>query len=591
MPRGELHKRKNFQGFPVSRDDITVRLAGESGEGVISGGDILTNGAARTGYWAYTFRTYPSEIKGGPCMYQVRMGRERVLSRGNTTDLLVCFNQEGFDRENNAVGPEGYIVYEESSVKVTPEFEDRAHAAPLEKLAEEVGGSKRGKNMVAIGTVCGLLDLDTTKIEELILKRYAHKGEVGESNIKALKAGVESVKEGLGDRLKLGQPKSTGKDDRLLLSGNQAICLGALNAGLNFFAGYPITPASDILEWLTGQLPKFDGLAMQTEDEISAMSAIIGASYAGKKSMTATSGPGLSLMAELIGLAGMAEIPTVIVDSQRAGPSTGMPTKTEQSDLNFALYGSHGDSPRVVMAPTSVDDCFTVMVEAFNAAECYQVPVIVLTDQSLSHRLETVPGLKLEEYEVVDRIRPDESLANNDYQRYSDTESGISPMSVPGGKGAYVSTGIEHDEGGHPQYEPELRNKMMDKRFRKLDPLAASGRFTEWGPKDADVGILGWGSAEGAAQEASRLAANEGITVAGFYPRTLMPLPVDAITEWVEGKKRIIVPEVNYAGQFARLLRSDAGIEVESIARITGLPFTATDIFESIKVGEGAKVG
>ena len=575
----------------MSRSDITVRLAGESGEGVISGGDILTNGAARTGYWAYTFRTYPSEIKGGPCMYQVRMGCEKVLSRGNTTDLLVCFNQEGFDREHNVVSPEGYIVYEESSVEVTPEFKDRAHPAPLEELAKEAGGSIRGKNMVAIGTVCGLLDLDTTKIEELILKRYAHKGEVGESNIKALKAGVESVKEGLGDKLKLGAPKLTGADDRLLLSGNQAICLGALQSGLNFFAGYPITPASDILEWLTGQLPKFDGLAMQTEDEISAMSAIIGASYAGNKSMTATSGPGLSLMAELIGLAGMAEIPTVIIDSQRAGPSTGMPTKTEQSDLNFALYGSHGDAPRVVMAPTSVDDCFTVMIEAFNAAECYQVPVIILTDQSLSHRLETVPRPNLKDYEVVDRIKPDESLAGNDYERYADSESGISPMSVPGGKGAYVSTGIEHDAGGNPQYEPELRKKMMDKRFHKLEPLATSGRYSEWGPKDADIGILGWGSTEGAAQEASKLAADEGITVAGLFPRILMPLPVDMIKEWAEGKQRIFVPEVNYAGQFARLLRSDVGIEVESITRITGLPFTAIDIFENIKQSQGAKVG
>ena len=372
------------------RDDITVRLAGESGEGVISGGDILTTGAARTGYWALTFRTYPAEIKGGPCMYQVRIGIEPVRSQGDAVDLLICFNQEAFDLHHQELADDGHLVCDAESVRVTPEYESRSSEVPLGAIAQEAGGSRRGKNMVAVGLVCGLLGIDTARIEEMILKRYAHKGDVGEANIRSLLAGFDYASDELPDGgHRLGAAGATD-DDRVLLSGNQAICLGALHAGL---ATTPATrsrrPRTSSSGWRAG-CRRFGGVAIQTEDEIAALASVLGASFAGKKAMTATSGPGLSLMAELVGLAGMAEIPAVIVDAQRSGPSTGMPTKTEQSDLNHALYGGHGEAPRVVMAPTSVDDCFHIMVDAFNAAEKYQVPVIVLSDQSLSHRLETI---------------------------------------------------------------------------------------------------------------------------------------------------------------------------------------------------------
>src|SRR3954453_13669677 len=317
-------------------------------------------------------------------------------------------------------------------------------------------------------------------------------------------------------------------DARRLLSGNQAICIGALPAGLTYYAGYPITPASDILEWLAGRLPRFGGAAIQTEDEIAALASVLGASFAGRKAMTATSGPGLSLMAELVGLAGMAEIPAVIIDAQRSGPSTGMPTKTEQSDLNHALFGGHGEAPRVVMAPTSVEDCFHVIVEAFNAAERFQVPVIVLSDQSLSHRLETVRRPDFSAIEVISRERPDAGQ-NGSYRRYELRPDGVSPMSVPGAHGAYVSTGIEHDEAGNPHYEPELHEAMMSKRFRKLQPLARDGRITFTGPERGDVGLLGWGSTEGAALEAAQICLDRGVAVSTCYPRTLAPLPVERI--------------------------------------------------------------
>jgi 2-oxoglutarate ferredoxin oxidoreductase subunit alpha len=568
--------------------DITLQLAGESGEGVISGGDIFTSGAARAGYWGLTFRTYPAEIKGGPCMFQVRIGAERIRSIGNQTDLLVCFNQEGFDLQHDTVGEAGIVIVDAESAKVTDEFKDRSYEAPFSQIAEEAGGSRRGKNMAVVGLVCGLLDIDTTQLEQLILKRYAHKGDVGEANIASLKGGQAYAVANLPDVCNVRKPTEPERE-RILLSGNQAIVAGALHAGLTYFAGYPITPASDILESLAARLPKFGGVAIQTEDEIAALASVLGASFTGAKAATATSGPGLSLMSELVGLAGTAEIPAVIIDAQRAGPSTGMPTKTEQSDLNHAVYGSHGEAPRVVIAPTTVDDCLTCTVEAFNAAETYQVPVILLSDQSLSHRLETVDRPILNDIEVEDRLTHAGASSNGNgataerYKRYAVNESGISPMAIPGAPGAYVSTGIEHDELGHPGYTPELHVTMQHKRFSKLDPLMTLSRVTQTGPEQATVGILGWGSTEGAAIEAAEILRAEGISAATFYPRVVWPLPAERIKAWAAGMETIFVPEVNLTGQFARIVRAECEIPVIQQNQITGLPFTAKAIADFIK--------
>lgn len=567
--------------------DITLQLAGESGEGVISGGDILTAGAARAGYRALTFRTYPAEIKGGPCMFQVRIGAEPVRSIGNQTDLLVCFNQEGFDLQHETVGSSGIVIADAESCKVTEQFEGRSFEVAFSAMAEEAGGSRRSKNMVIVGMVCGLLDIDISQIEALILSRYAHKGDVGEANIASLRAGRDHARQNLPDVCNVIRPAEP-EHKRILLSGNQAIVAGALHAGLDYFSGYPITPASDILESIAARLPRMGGVAIQTEDEISALASVLGASFSGAKAMTATSGPGLSLMAELIGLAGTAEIPAVIVDAQRAGPSTGMPTKTEQSDLNQAVYGSHGEAPRVVIAPTSVADCLNCTVEAFNAAETYQVPVILLSDQSLSHRLETVDRPDLTQISVEERTRPADPRSIFDdsaerYRRYALTASGVSPMAVPGSPGAYVSTGIEHDEMGHPAYTAEIHGAMQAKRFDKLQPLAESSRVTTTGPESATVGILGWGSSEGAAIEAAEILRERGISAATFYPRVICPMPVARIRAWAEGMDFVFVPEVNLTGQFARMVRADCGIDARSQTQITGRPFTAAMIADFIE--------
>ena len=568
----------------MARKSVVIRMAGESGEGVISSGDILTQAAARRGYWTQTFRTYPAEIKGGPCMYQVRIGEERIHSHGKWVDLLVCFNQEAWDLHHDALHPDGVILYDETECEIPAEFLPRARPVRMDKLAKELGGSTRAKNMVAVGAVSAVISFDTTPIEEFVLRRFAHKQGVADANIAALKAGADEAAD-LAGTLAITEAVEVD-EDRILISGNQAISVGAVAAGVEYFAGYPITPASDILEWLSARLPGVGGITIQCEDEIASLSSVIGASFTGARAMTATSGPGLSLMSELIGYAGMAEIPCVIVDAQRGGPSTGLPTKTEQSDLDHALYAGHGESPRVVIAPVSVEDCFWATVDAFNYAERFQVPVIILTDQGLATRLEVITRPDESKVERWER-KTSAGLEPEEYRRYELTDDGISPMGVPGEDGGqYVATGISHDEYGHPAYTPDIVVSMHKKRWAKLEPLRNGlVRHAGHGDQQPEIAIIGFGSTFGPVREAIDLLAAEGHSIGAFYPRVLGPFPVDAVKAFTARAKRVIVPEVNFTGQLARLIRAEVGIQVESNARCDGLPFTAEDIHDIVTQG------
>ena len=415
---------------------------------MISGGDILTTGAARTGYWALTFRTYPAEIKGGPCMYQVRVGAESVHSQGDTVDLLVCFNQEAFDLHHQELADDGHIVCDAESVRATPPYESRSSEVPLGASPRRRAATGAARTWCRSGLVCGLLGLDTARIEEMILKRYAHKGDVGESNIRSLRAGFEHARDHLPEGAhRLGAPTRT--DDSACCSGNQAICLGALHAGLRYYAGYPITPGLRHPRMAGRRAAALRRRRDPDRGRDRRAGVVLGASFAGKKAMTATSGPGLSLMTELVGLAGIAEIPAVIVDAQRSGPSTGMPTKTEQSDLNHALYAGHGEAPRVVMAPTTVADCFHVTVEAFNTAK---VP-------GARHR--ALRPVALASLETIARPHPPPATSSKRDAAARRREQRLLPAvpdprrrRIPDGHSRLprrvVSTGIEHDEAGHP---------------------------------------------------------------------------------------------------------------------------------------------
>jgi len=576
-------------------NEITIRIGGESGEGTISGGDLIALGAARWGYHVYTFRTFPAEILGGPCMFQVRLGDQPIKSMGDYPDVLVCLNKEAYDRNISDLRHGGVLVYDPADF--TPDAGDFiAYAIPFNELARKEVQLFHTKNMIVIGAISALFGPPLEALVQVVESKLSRSRKANpvlmEKNMLALEIAMKYVTQQLykRDPFKLGPVE---KADRVVLNGNQAVVAGALAAKCGFFAGYPITPASDIMEGLAKELPQVGGTFMQAEDEIAALASVLGASFGGVRSMTATSGPGFSLMTELIGYASMAELPAVIVDAQRAGPSTGMPTKMEQSDLSFALNASHGDTPRMIIAPANVADCYSLIITAFNMAERYQMPVIFLTDQSLTARVESVDRSAFKPMEIEERVKIESNGASvngatqaaHSYSRYAYTESGISPISAPGpGAMAYVATGLEHDEYGHPDYEPEDHMAMMEKRFRKLDTAAEElPKPQRYGDADATIGIIGWGSTEGTIQEAVDRARANGYKVASLHPKILSPLPNRTIRDFIRSVKKVIVPECNYTGQLANLLGAKYGLQAIRVNKFGGIPFTAGEILRAIE--------
>jgi len=569
--------------------DYVFRFGGEGGEGVISTGDLFTTACARSGLEIYTFRTYPAEIKGGHAMIQIRVADSQLLlSRGDGVDVLIAFNREAYDRHFKDLKEGGVLIFDNSDFQ--PDDGGRAilYPIPFNKIAMEEVGVRLAKNMVALGALSALFGIPQERFEELIRDKFARKGEaVLEKNFQALKAGIRYVEENVPKRDSI-RVSPTGRAARLVLSGNEALCLGAMAAGLKVYAGYPITPASSILEFLAKELPKVGGVVIQTEDEIAALGVVIGASFAGKKAMTATSGPGFSLMVEMLGLAVMAELPVVIVDAQRAGPSTGMPTKAEQADLMMAIHAGHGDAPRVVLALTSVEDCFYGMIRAFNIAEAFQVPVVVLSDQALAQREATVQKPEMTNLEIIERRKPSaEELVN--YQRFRITPDWISPISVPGmPDGFYAATGIEHTEAGHLNYDPENHNRMLAKRAKKLEGILKwPGLVRTYGAENPEVAVIGWGSEEGVIREAVERAVAQGIKVGALHPKILSPFPTQIIHDYLaRGVKRVIVPELNWSGQFANLLKQHIyprQVEIISMAKGGGIPWSPNEVLAQIK--------
>ena len=578
--------------------DLRIKISGTSGQGIISSGDILSYATARKGYYVTTYRAFPSEIRGdGKCYYTLRLSEHKALTATGDIDIQVCLDEDTIYECMENVLPNGIIIYDKDLVGELKQTRDDiiTYGSPLATIAKEIG-SERSRNMVALGVVVSILK--NLHLEEQILKdievRYKLKAQaVIDSNKKALNAGVKYGNEQLvrKDRYLDAQMASTGA--KLIMSGNEAIGLAAIAAGCRFFSGYPITPATEIMEYLAKELPKFGGKMVQCEDEIAAINYALGASFSGDKAMTATSGPGFSLMQEALGLASMAELPVVIADVQRCGPSTGVPTKTEQSDLFAAMYGTHGDCPKIVLAPMDVADCFYQTINAFNFAEKYQVPVIILSDASLGPRRECVDLIDLDNLKLVTRQKP-QLKAGDVYNRYEDTESGISPISAPGDLyGEHVITGLEHTVENAPTPAPEVHRQMTEKRFRKLE--TAAGQFSKaktYGDENASIGIVSWGSTSGPVFEAIDKAKEKGIKVQALYPRTLYPVPTDWIKDFIKNKDVVIVIEANYNAQFKstiveRCTHINRGTEVLEFLKYDGTPFTPEEIFDEIqKVAE-----
>ncbi len=578
--------------MPVN--EFTVRVGGDTLEGgIIRTGEFIAHALARCGLEVFTFRTYPAEIKGGQAMIQVRTAEHPIYSHGDEADILICFDEEAWEKHHDEFNPDGVLIYDSKFEPKGVPGTAVAYGLPFSEIAKTRLRNPMAKNMVILGSFSALFGLPREVFEWLVRDYWGRKGEkVVQSNLMALSAGYgEAQKLTKGDPFRV-EPRPMR--DRLILSGNEAICYGAVKAGCKVFAGYPITPSSDILEWMMTYLPQFGGTPLQVEDEMAAVGAILGASFAGAKAMTATSGPGFSLMTEFISHAAMAEIPCVILDNQRAGPSTGMPTKSEQSDLYQAVYGGHGDVPRIVLAPSTVQGCFYVTVHAFNLAELCQLPVIILGDQSLAHRTETIAPIELDKVIVLDREVYDPLIhtdgGENGYRRYLLTETGVSPMALPGRPGSYTAEGLEHDEFGHPQWDPENHMIMTEKRFRKFqlalryDEYYPGFQGYRWyGPSHADIGVMVWGSTAGVVREAIELAKQEGISVAALHISMLYPLPKEIVRRFIRSMDRVLLPELNHTGQFAHLVRGETGLDVVSYAKVTGVPFKVREILEAIK--------
>jgi 2-oxoglutarate ferredoxin oxidoreductase subunit alpha len=570
-------------------DTLLVRLGGESGiDNAISAGDVLTLSVARSGYHVHTFRTYPAEIKGGPVMFQLRAGVRPVPSLGDRLDVLLAFNEEAWDLHHDALRPDGILIYDPGEHDVPEGFEGTAFAIPLDRMARDLN-LRKGKNLIALGALSALVGFDFQSLQAAVKDRYGSKRpQFIESNRMALLAGYQWVKDNIKGEVPFRMaPPDPAHESELVMSGNQAIVAGALAAGCRYYAGYPITPASDILEEMARRLPAVGGASFQTEDEIAAIASVVGASIAGVKAMTATSGPGFSLMQEMLGLATMAEVPLVVVNAMRAGPSTGMPTKMEQGDLNIALYGGHGEAPRIVLAARSVEDGFYQAMQAFYLSETFQMPVVLLTDQSLSHRTSTLPMPDPNLVPVVERLRPSPQ-ETADYRRYRLTESGLSPMGIPGfDPTPFTATGLEHDEYGAPNYTPAMHTAQLDKRGHKFEIAADAlcglepplGCIHYGLPEaEAEVGVLAWGSTAGVVREAVEEMVTDGYPVTALVPAVINPLPADRILEFASHLKAIIVPEVNRTGQFAAWVKAHTELHLVSLTKYGGLPFTPAEI-------------
>ncbi|QRF23938.1 2-oxoacid:acceptor oxidoreductase subunit alpha [Alicyclobacillus sp. TC] len=568
--------------------ELSWKVGGQQGEGVESTGETFAVALNRQGYYIYSFRHFSSRIKGGHSNDKVRVSLIPHRAIASYTDILLAFDQETIDLNASDVR-EGGIVIADAKFKPTAPQHVQLVSIPLTQLAEE-NGSAIMKNMVSLGASCYLLGLSLNVFRSVIEEKFSRKGAaVVEQNMRALQSGYDAIREQATPDMLMPLAPADGVP-RLFMMGNDALGLGALAAGARVMAAYPITPASDVMEYLIKKMPKVGGAVVQTEDEIAAMTMTIGANYGGARAFTCTSGPGLALMMEAIGLSGMTETPTVIIDTQRGGPSTGLPTKQEQSDFLAALFGTHGEIPKIVLTPATPEECFQAMGEAFNLAEQYQCPVIVMTDLQLSLSKQTTEPLKLSDISIqrgstLMNDIPSENI-HDQFKRYELTANGVSPRVLPGTKGGlHHVTGVEHSEIGRPNETSLNRQKMMEKRMRKLQGVELNHSVSCHGNPNAKTVLLGIGSNFGALEEAVEILEKQGISATHVHIHKLLPFPVQALQEAFAHKEEIFVVENNATGQIRHLLgffNVSTNGALHSILKFDGSPFLPKEIAEEV---------
>ncbi|WP_135533669.1 2-oxoacid:acceptor oxidoreductase subunit alpha [Halostella pelagica] len=571
-------------------DDLNWAIGGEAGDGIASTGKIFAQALSRAGRHVFTSKDFASRIRGGYTAYKIRTSTDRVQSVVDRLDILVALTQRTIDENLDELHDDSIVIYdgERSWDAEIPEGVTGVDV-PLKSLAEDAGGAIM-RNIVALGAACEIASFPIENLDESLEKRFASKGEkLVENNKQAARLGQEYVQENYDDLPEYSL--DTTDEDYVLLNGDEAIGMGAIAAGCRFYSGYPITPATDVMEYLTGRIDKYGGHVVQAEDELSAINMALGAARSGARAMTATSGPGIDLMTETFGLVATSETPLVICDVMRSGPSTGMPTKQEQGDLNMALYGGHGEVPRFVVAPTTVAECFQKTVEAFNLAEKYQLPVYLVADLALAVTEQTfrpeefdMDAVEIDRGKVVDEDDIDQYLDEQDrFQPHYDAADGVSPRAFPGTEGgAHMSTGLEHNELGRRTEDTDERVSQVDKRNRKVETAKQEEEFDyrEFGDEDADTLVISWGSNEGAMVEALEYLEDDGIDVRFISVPYIFPRP--DLSEEVESADDVIVVECNEQGQFADLLEHDTLTRLKRVNKYNGIRFKADELADDI---------
>jgi 2-oxoglutarate/2-oxoacid ferredoxin oxidoreductase subunit alpha len=576
------------------KQTFTIGIGGAAGQGVATPGDIFAKIFSRRGLHLNAYNAYQSIIRGGHTFLTIRTGPERVSNMGDRLDLLIPLNQDAMDRHLGLLRSGAACIYNADTIKPGVAADGTALCPlPVSKLAD-ITRNKVAQNTLAVGAGLNMMGIGFPALEEVLTEQFKKKGAaMVAENVDIARSGYDYAASNFKP---FAWPLPMTTNHYAVLSGNIAMAMGGAAAGVKFYCAYPMSPSTGVLHWMAAHARKANIMVRQVEDEIGVVNMAIGAAHAGVRSMCATSGGGFALMSEGLGLSAMMETPVVVIDCQRAGPSTGVPTKTEQGDLWQMLGAGFGDYPRAIAAPLDIGDCFKIIPEMFNIADRYQCPGIVLCDLLLSEGRLSVDPKDLDFAPVVDRgeliTEAPMTGTNGDgvYKRYKITESGISPRAVPGIPGyTHTAASDEHDEDGvlisDEFTNPTKRRAMMEKRMRKVVGIEAAVPPPElWGPHDAEVTLIGWGSTKGVIEEACEILNEQGISANQLQIRWLVPLHGNAILDILKGASHTIIVENNYSGQFARYLRSETSFVPNGyIRKYDGEPFMPHHIVEAVK--------
>jgi len=550
-----------------------ILIGGAAGQGIDTLGILIGKILCRKGYFIHSHKDYMSRIRGGHNFTQIRFGLEPIYSHWPILDVIIALDKETVEFHTERLHEDGIILCDES----IEAKDDRVIHIPMVKFAEEVKNN-RATGTVATGALFKIFGMDSSIAEEVFREKWEK--ETADSNFQAFKKGYEFVEK----KFAIDKAK---KKDQIYINSNDAISLGALAGGVGFFASYPMSPATSIMTKLSMKQDDAKIIVEQVEDEISAINMVLGASYAGVRSMTATSGGGFSLMVEALSLQGITEIPIVLVDAQRPGPATGFPTRTEQADLDLALAPGHGEFPKMIVAVRNSEDAFYQTTRALNIADKYQTQVIILTDQYLTDATETIPPYDFSRVKIERHIMTKEELGDEEYKRYKPRESGISPRIMPGKiEGAVkLIDSDEHNEYGHITESAEIRTSMMDKRMRKLEGIAREIQEPDYfGIDTPEILLIGWGSMYGPIREAVELLNKDNISVGALIFGDLYPLPTRLLKKFSQSAKKCINVEMNFTGQLAKLIRREAGITMDkNILNYNGRQMDSYTVYTRVK--------